>query len=107
MSPRARHLLQLERDLELARLHGRWLGDDEQALLVQQRLQRRKLAALLVVCLLIPPLWPLALALALYLLFPETSRRLLLGAGLGLAVVGVLATGLVAALLVVLLLALF
>jgi hypothetical protein len=107
MTPRARPLLQLERDLELARLHGRWLGDDEHALLDQQRLQRRKLAALLVVCVLIPPLWPLALALALYLLFPETTRRLAVGLGVGVAVLGVLATGLIAALLVALLMAVF
>jgi hypothetical protein len=95
--------LQLERDLELARFHGRWLSDDERHLLDQKRLQRRKLAILLGVCLVIPPLWPLAAALAIYLLFPATTQRLAMALGVSLLVVGVLAAGLVAALVVALL----
>lgn len=107
MTSRDRLIVQLERDLELARLHGRWLSDDEQALLDLQRQQRRKLAALLVVCVLIPPLWPLALGLALYLLFPDTTRRLAVGLGVGVAVLGVLVTGLIVALVMALLMAIF
>ncbi len=111
MTLRARHLLSLERDLErdleLARHHGRWLSDDEHLQLERRHLQRRKLTALLVVCVLIPPLWPMALALALYLLFPDTSRKLAVGLGVGIAVLGLLATGLIAALLVALLMAIF
>lgn len=107
MTSRDRLLVQLERDLELARLHGRWLSDDEQALLDHQRQQRRKLTALLVVCVLIPPLWPLALGLALYLLFPDTTRRLAVGLGVGVAVLGVLVTGLIVALVMALLMAIF
>lgn len=107
MTSRDRPLLELERDLELAQLHGRWLSDDEQALLERQRLQRSKLAALLVVCVVIPPLWPLALGLALYLLFPESARRLAVGLGVGAAVLALVATGLVVALLAALLMAIF
>ena len=77
---------QLERELEQARRLGRWLADDEVAALEQQRQQqlalaalqrthRRKLIVLAAVCLLIPPLWPLALGITLVLLFPEASRR--------------------------------
>jgi len=105
MASRARTLWQLERDLELARQHGRWLSDDERSQLEQQAVQRRKLGALLVVFILIPPLWPLALVLALHLLFPDTTRRLAVGLGVGLAVLGVLATALIAALIVALLMA--
>lgn len=111
MTLRSRHLLSverdLERDLELARLHGRWLSDDEHLQLERRHEQRQKLAVLLVVCVLIPPLWPLALALALYLLFPVTTRRLALGLGVGIAALGLLATGLIAALLVAVLMAIF
>jgi hypothetical protein len=111
MTLRARHLLSverdLERDLELARLHGRWLSDDEHHQLERRHQQRPKLAALLVMCVLIPPLWPMAMALALYLLVPDTTRRLAVGLGVGVAVLGLLTTGLVAALLVAVLMAIF
>jgi hypothetical protein len=100
-------MLDLERDLELARQHGRWLSDDEHRTLEQQRLHQRKLLILLGVCVLLPPLWPLALALTLFLLFPETSRRLAVGVGVGVAVVGIGATLLIAAVLVALLMAIF
>ena len=113
-----RKLAALERDLEMARLRGRWLSDDEQALLeaqqrereqalARQQQQRHKLMLLLVVCGLIPPLWPLALALTLYLLFPDTTRRLALAAGVGLLALGVLFTALVTALVVAVLMLVF
>ncbi|MBM5804003.1 MAG: hypothetical protein FJ078_07775 [Cyanobacteria bacterium K_DeepCast_35m_m2_155] len=83
---------QLEQELEQARRHGRWLADDErEALALAQRQQaeaalaqrhrRRKLLLLTGFCVLIPPLWPLALALVLYLLFPRTTQRFGLIAG--------------------------
>ncbi len=118
MNPLEPRLLQLERDLELALEHGRWLSDDERAALqqlqherdlalVQERRQRRKLVVLLVVSLLLPPLWPLALALTLYLLFPATFRRLILAAGVGALVLGGLIAAVVLALVVALLMAIF
>jgi hypothetical protein len=107
MTQPLRPQLQLERDLELAQLHGRWLSDDERHLLDQKRLQRRKLAILLAVCLVIPPLWPLALAVALYLLFPVTSQRLAVAFGVSLLLLGVLGAGLVAAVVVALLMLVF
>ena len=101
---------QLERELSRAREMGRWLSDDEleqmeheQRLIRQeqdQNSQRRlKLVLFTVVCVVIPPLWPVALGLSLHLFFPQTFRRLLwlaggsllllavLGAGVGVAVV--------------------
>lgn len=110
--------LQLELELEQARRHGRWLSDEEQddlsqqrrrqeETLLQHRQQRRKLGGLAVVCLLIPPLWPLALGLTLYLLFPVTTRRLALATGISLLAMGGLLAALVLALLVALLLAVF
>ena len=62
----------LEDDLDRAKARGRWLSDDEQAELdreadaraiqVEAKHRRdRKLVILTGVCLLIPPLWPLAL----------------------------------------------
>jgi hypothetical protein len=76
---------QLEQELEQARRLGRWLADDEllvirlqeqQALVTAQRQpqNRRKLVLLAAVCVLIPPLWPLALGLTLSLLFPQTTN---------------------------------
>lgn len=118
-APNARlSILELERELEEARLHGRWLSDDErsalaqeqqrqQRLLQEQREQRRKLVILLVVAVLVPPLWPLALALALYLLFPSTTRRLALATGLSLLVLSGLAAILITTLVVALLMLLF
>ena len=104
---------QLERELNHARAMGRWLSDDElEQLEHEQRLTRQeqeqesqrrlKLGLFTVVCVVIPPLWPLALGLSLYLLFPQTFRRLLwfaggsllllalLGAGVSIAVVSLL-----------------
>lgn len=77
----------LERELAEARRRGRWLSDDERQALeiarqqqAQQRAlgrqQRLRLVLLLVVCLLLPPFWPLALGLTAYLLFPRTTLRL-------------------------------
>lgn len=102
-----RPLPELERELELARQHGRWLSDDERSNLELQRLQRHKLMAFLVVCLIVPPLWPLALALSLYLLFPATTARLALGLGVGAALFALMGTVLLITLLAGLLMALF
>lgn len=111
-------LQQLERELEQARRHGRWLADDELASLQEQRqaeiaqhqqsrIRRRKLLLLTAICVLIPPLWPVALGLTLYLLFPRTTKRYGILAGvIVLAIGGVLIVVLVT-LVVALLLALF
>ena len=83
---------QLERELNQAREMGRWLSDDEleqmenKEFLTRQEQdqssQRRlKLVLLTGVCVVIPPLWPVALGLSLHLLFPQTFRRLLWLAG--------------------------
>ena len=95
---------QLERELNHAREMGRWLSDDElEQLEHEQRLireeqakesQRRlKLGLFTVVCVLIPPLWPVALGLSLYLLFPQTFRRLLWFAGGSVLLLALLAAG--------------
>ena len=109
--PQERQLLtRLEQDLEQARRDGRWLSDEERAELAAERDlanrqrdaaqgQRRMLFTLLVICVLLPPLWPLALGLAAYLLFPRTTRRLGLAA-LALSAIGVVL--LIAALIAVL-----
>ena len=118
MPDRAVPPLQLEHDLEQARLHGRWLSDDERhaiaeqqrqqaTALEQQRQHRRKLTILTAVCVVIPPLWPVALGLTLYLLFPRTTRQLGLVAGISLLVGGLLVAGLIAAVVVAILMALF
>jgi hypothetical protein len=109
---------QLEHDLERARQQGRWLSDEEQQAqaeqqrlrllaLEQQQRQHRKLAILAAVCVLIPPLWPLALGLTLYLLFPRTTRRLGLVAGIAALVLGTLVAGVITAVVVAILIALF
>jgi len=109
---------QLERELEQARRHGRWLADDELAALDAQQQQtlelaqgqrqtRRKLVLLTGICLLLPPLWPLALGLTLYLLFPRTTQRFGLIAGILLLACGVLLTVLLVSLVVAILMALF
>lgn len=109
---------QLEQELEQARLHGRWLSDDERfaiaeqqrersALAERQRLHRRKLIILTAVCVVIPPLWPVALGLTLYLLFPRTTKHLGMAAGLGLLVGGLLLACLITAIVVAILMALF
>ena len=95
---------QLEQDLAEAQDLGRWLSDDErlerqraeqQALVDQQEQEqhRLKLVALVIVCVAIPPLWPLAFGLTLHLLFPKTFRRLLWIAGGSAVLLAVLATG--------------
>jgi hypothetical protein len=103
--------LELQQELEEARLQGRWLSDDERSerlqLQLQQRQQRRKLLILLAVCVLIPPLWPVALGIVLSLLFPRTARRFGLVAGLALLLLGLLLSGLIAAVLVAIVMALF
>ena len=95
---------QLERELNRAREMGRWLSDDElEAMDHEQRLlreqqhreahRRLRLGLFAVVCVVIPPLWPVAVGLSLHLLFPETFRRLLWVAGGSLLVLGVLGVG--------------
>lgn len=84
----------IEQQFARARELGRWLTDDEleaeaeqEALRLAEDQQRKsvrtRLVVLTAVCVLLPPLWPLALALTLYLLFPSTSSRLFLAAGVG------------------------
>ena len=95
---------QLEAELDRAKARGRWLSDDEQAvldreanaeaLLVEAKQQRdRKLMILTGVCLLIPPLWPVALGLTLFLLYPDTMARLGLAAAITFLVGGLLFAG--------------
>lgn len=105
---------QLEQDLAQAQDLGRWLSDDErlerqraeQKALVDQQDQeqhRLKLVALAIVCVVIPPLWPLAFGLTLHLLFPKTFRRLLWIAGGSAVLLAVLATGVAVAITTLLL----
>lgn len=82
----------LERDLELARRHGRWLSEAERAelaLLQQRRGQRRRLLLLvLVISVLLPPLWLLVPIWIGLLCWPTTTQRLLwllLAAAIGLS----------------------
>ena len=93
----------LERELQAAKLQGRWLSDEEHADLEQQHQQqlederrstnqRNKLLVLTVVCALLPPLWPLAFGLTLYLLFPKTITRVGFVAGIALVTLGILIT---------------
>lgn len=116
-APEARRIRQLERDLEEALRIGRWISDDERAerelererdqrARLAQRQRRRKLLALLVVSLLIPPLWPLAIVLTLYVLFPLTTVRVAVATGLSLLVLGGLVAVLITTLGVALLMAL-
>lgn len=118
MPDRAVPSLQLEQELEEARLHGRWLSDDERnaiaeqkrqqsAALEKQRQHRRKLIILTAICVVIPPLWPVAIGLTLYLLFPRTTKQLGLVAGISLLVLGVLLAGLIIAIVAAILMALF
>ena len=82
----------LEQDLQAAQDRGRWLSEDEQRAVEQQRDQQRliddqvqsrrtRLMVLTGVCILLPPLWPLAFALTCYLLFPATVARIGVAAG--------------------------
>ena len=77
----------LERELAEARRRGRWLSDEERQAVAMAELeqaqqlhlarqQRWRLLVLLLVCLLLPPFWPLAIGLTAYLLFPRTTLRL-------------------------------
>ena len=97
---------------------GRWLTDDELAAEDEQEslrlaeAQKRKslrtrLMVLTAVCVVLPPLWPLALALTLYLLFPNTSSRLFLAAGVGVTLAVLAGLGLSVWLLIWLLSILF
>lgn len=97
----------LERDLEAARDRGRWLSDEEQQALdresrqrqlsAEQRQSRRnRLVVLVAVCVLLPPLWPLAFGLTLYLLFPRTVAGIGMVMGVVLLVGGLAATVLLA-----------
>ena len=94
----------LEDDFDRAKARGRWLSDDEQAELdrkahavatqVEAKGRRdRKLVILTGVCLLIPPLWPVALGLTLFLLYPETMARIGLVAAVVFVVGGLLMAG--------------
>ena len=94
----------LQVELDRAKAHGRWLSDDELAELdreadalalraeAQQR-RDRKLLILTGVCLLIPPLWPLALGLTLVLLYPGTMARVGLAAAIAFLIAGLLLAG--------------
>ena len=101
---------QLERELHVARHHGRWLSDEERLELEleeserleneeQQRQLRTKLTVLTGVCVLLPPLWPLALGLTLYLLYPRTMTRVGLAAGAFIVTGAIVGTGLLIALI--------
>jgi hypothetical protein len=103
--------LQIERDFAQAQRLGRWLSDEEalSAAETEARLRQRqqemernrgKLWVLTLICLIIPPLWPLALCLSLYQLFPLTTRRFVVAAGLGLTLLVLVSAGAVTALLV-------
>ena len=66
----------LERDFQIAKNQGRWLSDDEYIVLEECNQIRSKLILLTGVCILLPPLWPFAFGLTLYLLFPKTISRI-------------------------------
>jgi hypothetical protein len=66
----------LEREFEIAKAHGRWLSDEEQKDLKQRETIRSKFIVLTGICILLPPLWPLALGLTIYLLFPKTITQI-------------------------------
>ena len=65
----------LEREFEIAKDQGRWLSDEEWKVLEQREVLRSKLIVLTGICVLLPLLWPFALGLTLYLLFPKTITR--------------------------------
>ena len=94
----------LEDELNRAKARGRWLSDDEQVELdleahaaatqVEAKQRRdRKLLILTAVCLLIPPLWPLALGLTLFQLYPDTMTRIGLAAAIISLIGGLLLSG--------------
>ena len=95
----------IEQQFARAQELGRWLTDDELAVAAEQdalrlaeaqkqKSVRTRLMVLTAVCVLLPPLWPLALALTLYLLFPKTSSRLFVAAGVGVILVVLAGLGL-------------
>ena len=94
----------LEDELDRAKARGRWLSEDERAELYREadavasqlevKHQRvRKLMILTGVCLLIPPLWPMAFGLTLFLLYPDTMARVGLAATIAFLVGGLLLAG--------------
>lgn len=97
---------QRDEELEEAIRLGRWVGEEERALLEAEaaaerearrqaeRLQVRRRGLLVMACLaiVVPVLWPLVVIGAI-VLFPRTSRRLLIAAG-ALAAALLLALGL-------------
>ena len=95
----------IEQELERAQAMGRWLSDDELKAEAEQNAikeageaerlsRRRRLTVLTAVCVLIPPLWPVAIGLTLYLLFPRTATGLFLTAGISAIVVFMAGLGL-------------
>ena len=93
----------LEKEFDQAKRSGRWLSEEEiQALAQQEQDQldaqereasnRRKLIVLTGVCILLPPLWPLALALTLTLLYPTTMKRVGVVSGVILVALAVMST---------------
>ncbi len=94
----------LEDELTRAKARGRWLSDDEQvdldreadAVATQAEAKQRRDRKLLIltgVCLLIPPLWPLALGMTLLLLYPVTMARIGLAAAIIFLMGGLLLSG--------------
>ena len=94
----------LEDELTRAKARGRWLSDDEQvdldreadAVATQAEAKQRRDRQLLIltgVCLLIPPLWPLALGMTLLLLYPVTMARIGLAAAIIFLMGGLLLSG--------------
>ncbi len=108
----------IEQQFARAQELGRWLTDDELAAeaeqeslrlaeVQKQKSVRTRLMVLTAVCVVLPPLWPLALGLTLYLLFPSTSSRLFLAAGVGVILAVIAGLGLSVLLLIWLLSILF
>ena len=93
----------VERDFQIAKDHGRWLSDDERIDLDNRIQTRSKLLVLTGVCVLLPPLWPFAFGLTLYLLFPKTIARI----GIVATVCFLLSSLVVSGILIFLLLGLF
>ena len=95
---------QLERELSTAQEMGRWLSDDELRQIdhekrlirkeqVQNSQRRQKLALFTVICVVLPPLWPVAAGISLHLLFPQTFRRFVWFAGGSLLLLASLGVG--------------
>ena len=93
----------LERDFQIAKNHGRWLSDYERIVLDNRNQTRSKLFILTGVCVLLPPLWPFAFGLTLYLLFPKIISRI----GIFATVCFLLSSLVVTGILVIFLLGLF